>query len=237
MIIQAKYDSTPIYGIISKDKKRFSDCDLFKADLWKYAFLKKIKIWWGTPQKSDITPKIKTLLGIQCRYKNIMTGEEIESEAHCGNLESNDILTNEIIIKNDDYFNHFYIGFDTAISYIKFTTKNEEVIEFGEQIKDEIKKVKINMDNEPKMVQCFTGYYNESRITALGCKFIKKKDYLFLYLMDILRIRHFFKVNKEESEKWKDKNRLNQYNLYLKAVAKLCLLPDTQFYSVIKYCA
>ena len=55
--------------------------------------------------------------------------------------------------------------------------------------------------------------------------------------MDILRIRHFFKVNKEESEKWKDKNRLNQYNLYLKAVAKLCLLPDTQFYSVIKYCA
>ena len=42
MIIESKYNMTPIYGIISKDKKRFSDCDLFKGELWKYAVPKKI---------------------------------------------------------------------------------------------------------------------------------------------------------------------------------------------------
>ena len=237
MIILSKYNTTPIYGIISKDKKRFSDCDLFKADLWKYAVLKKIKIWWGTPQKSENNTKIKTLLGIQCKYKNIMTGEEKESEAHCGILDSYDIEIKEINIKENDYFNHFYIGFDTFISYIKFTTKNKEVIEFGEKIKDEIKKVTINLGNEKNMVQCFIGYYNNYRITALGCKFIKKKDYILLHIMDILRLRHFFKVNQNEKEKWKDNNKLNQCNLYIKTIAKVCLLPESIFCSIIKYCA
>ena len=237
MIILSKYNSTPIYGIISKDKKRFSDCDLFKADLWKYAVLKKIKIWWGTPQKSESILKIKTLLGIQCKYKNIMTGEEKESEAHCGILDSNDIEITEINIKDNDYFNHFYIGFDTSISYIKFTTKNNKIIECGEKIKDELKTITINRGNEEKMVQCFIGYYNDYRITALGCKFIKKKDYILLHIMDILRLRHFFKVNQNEKEKWKDNNKINQCNLYIKTIAKVCLLPEYQFYSIIKYCA
>ena len=235
MIIESKYDSTPIYGIISKDKKRFNDCDLFKDDLWKYAVLKKITIWWGTPKKIENTTRIKTLLGIQCKYKNIMTGKEEESQAHCGHLESNDIEVKHIELKPNDYFNHFYIGFDTSISYIKFETKEKESIEFGQPIKEDLKKVKTNIGNEPYMVQCFIGYYNENRITALGCKIIKKKDYIILNIMDILRLRHFLKFNIKEQEKWKDKNFLNQHKLFIRAVANLCLLPDSQFYSVIKY--
>ena len=158
MIIESKYDSTPIYGIISKDKKRFNDCDLFKDDLWKYAVLIKIKIWWGTPKKSENTTRIKTLLGIQCKYKNIMTGKEEESQAHCGHLESNDIEIQQIELKQNDYFNHFYIAFDTSISYIKFETKEKESIEFGQPNKEDLKKVKTNTGKEPYMVQCFIGY-------------------------------------------------------------------------------
>ena len=236
MIIESKYQKTPIFGIITIDSKRFNDCDLFKGELWKYAVLKKIKVWWGTPKKIKNMPKMKTLLGIQCKYKNIMTGEEIESEAHCGNIGSNDIMVQEINLKQGDYFNHFHIGFDTAISFIKFTTKNDEKIEFGEPIKDEIKKVKVNMGNEPNMIQCFIGYYNENCVNALGCKFIKKKDYIFLNIMDILRLRHFFKVNTKEREKWLDKNKLNKCSLFIKTIAKLCLLPEVQFNSVIKFC-
>ena len=235
MKLLSKFNTTPIYGIISKDKKRFSDCDLFKADLWKYAVLTKIKIWWGSPQKSENNIKNKTLLGIQCKYKNIMTGEEKESESHCGILDSNDIEQKEININENDYFNHFYIGFDTFISYIKFTTKNKEVIEFGEKSNE--KKVTINMVHDDQMVQCFIGYYNDYGITALGCKFIKRKDYIFLHIMDILRLRHFFKINQNEKEKWLDNNRINQCNLYIKTIAKVCLLPESQFYSIIKYCA
>ena len=236
MIIESKYSSTPIYGIISKDKKRFDDIDLFKGDLWKYATLKSIKIWWGTPRLTENFPKIKTLLGIQCTYKNIMTGEEKQSDAHCGVLDSNDITISEVKLQPGDYFNHFHIGFDFPISYIKFTTKNNEKIEFGQPIKEEVKKVQLNLDNEPNMIQCFVGYYNKNRITALGCKYIKKRDYLFIYIMDILRLRHFFKLNPKEKEKWEDNNKLKQYSLYIKTIAKICLLPDNQFHSVIKYC-
>ena len=227
MIIESKYESTPIYGVISNDKKRFNDCDLFKADLWKYAVLKKIKIWWGSPRKTENMNKIKTLLGIQCKYKNIMTGEEIESEAHCGHLDSNDIEKKEIELKQNDYFNHFYLAFDTPISYIKFETKRKEIIEFGRPTKEDLKKIKINMGNEPYMIQCFVGYYNENRVTALGCKFIKKNDYIIINIMD------FFKINNKEQEKWKDKNFLNQHNLFIRTLAKLCLLPDAQFSTVI----
>jgi len=237
MIIESKYNMTPIYGIISKDKKRFSDCDLFKGDLWKYAVLKEIKIWWGTPKKNEDFSKIKTLIGVQCKYINNITGEEIESEAHRGKVESSDILVQNISLKENEYFSQFHIGFDNSISYIKFVTNNEQKIEFGEPIKEEVKKVKLNMDKEPNMVQCLIGYYNENRITALGCKYIKRKDFIFLNLMDIFRLRHFFNVNENEKEKWKDNNKLNQHNLYIKAVAKLCLLPEGLFCCIIKYFA
>ena len=235
--LESKYATTPIYGIISKNKKRFSDCDLFKNDLWKYATLLKIKIWWGSPRTSENFPKIKTLLGIECKYKNIMTGEIKESK-HCGILDSNDINIKEINLQPGDFFNQFNIGFENSISYIKFTTKNsKEIIEFGQPIKEEIKKVKVNMGDEPNMVQCFIGYYNDNRITALGCKYIKKKDYLFMFIMDIFRLRHFFKINPEEKEKWENNLKINKYTLYIKAIAKLCLLPDNQFNCIIKYCA
>lgn len=237
MIIESKYENTPIFGIIPVNQRRFDDCDLFKGDLWKYAVLKKIKVWWGTAQKNKNIPKTKTLIGIQCGYKNIITGEEKESVSHCGIIESNDIMIGEINLKQGDYFNQFHIGFDTSISYIKFTTKDNEKIEFGEQIKDEVKKVKVNMGIEPNMVQCFRGYYNDNCVTALGCKFIKKKDYSFLNLIDILRLRHFFKMNEKEKEKWNEEDKLNNCSLFIKTIAKLCLLPDAQFTSVIKFYA
>ena len=54
--------------------------------------------------------------------------------------------------------------------------------------------------------------------------------------MDILRLRHFFKINQKEKDKWSHKLFLNKNkNTYIKAVAKLCLLPDNQFFCIIKY--
>ena len=237
MLIESKYCMTPIYGIIAKVSKRFCDCDLFKGELWKYAVLKEIKIWWGTPKKDEFSSKIRTLIGIQCKYKNSITGEEIESEAHCGKIEGSDIYIQKISLKENDYFKEFHIGFDTTISYIKFVTEKKETIEFGEPNKDEVKKVRLNFEKETNMLQCFIGYYNDNRVTALGCKYIKKKDYIFLNLMDIFRLRHYFNNNEKEKEKWGDNKILNQHNLYIKTVTKLCLLPEALFCSVIKFFA
>ena len=231
--IEEKYNSTPMYGVIAKEKLRFNDCDLFKRDTWKYAVLKSIKLWWGSFQNKPIS-KTKTLLGIQCKYKNIITGEEKESLIHSGKLKSSDIIEKKIELKQGEYFNKFHIGFDYEISYIKFETNLNSFIEMGKKNDDEIKTVKLN--NGKNMIQCFIGYYNKDRILSLQCKYISIKNFNFIYLMDILRLRHFFKINQKEKEKWSDKLFLNKNkNTYIKAVAKLCLLPDNQFFCIIKY--
>ena len=233
MFIEKKYESTPMYGVIQYgDKKKFNDCDLFKADLWKYAILIKLKLWWGSPDKKEIS-KSKTLLGIQCRYKNIITGEEKESLIHSGKLLSSDIIIKEIELKHGEYITKFHIGFDYEISYIKFETNKNSIIELGNIINSEIKTVKLN--NGINMIQCFIGYYNKNRILALQCKFISKKNFVFINIMDILRLRHFFRINNKEREKWQNKNIINKFNLFYKAVAKLCMLPDNTFFDIIKY--
>ena len=233
MFIEKKYNVTPMYGVITlKERTRFNDCELFKEELWKYAILKKIKLWWGSPQQKEIS-KTKTLLGIQCLYKNIITGEEKLSLVHSGKLSSSDIIVKEIVLNTGEYLSKFYIAFDYEISYIKFETNLKAFIEFGNKENKEMKTVMLN--KELNMIQCFIGYYNKNRILALQCKYISRNDFNIISIMDILRLRHHFNKNVKEKEKWSNKNILNKYSKDIKIIVKLCLLPDNHFFSVIKY--
>ena len=233
MFIEKKYKTTPMFGIIQlKERIRFNDCDLFKEEMWKYAVLKNLKLWWGSPQQKEIS-KTKTLLGIQCVYKNIITGEEINSLIHSGKLSSSDIIVKEIILKTGEFFTKFYIAFDSEISYIKFETNLNSIIELGDKGNKDMKTVKLNQGIN--MVQCFIGYYNKNRILALQCKYISRKDFIIINIMDILRLRHYLNKNEKEKEKWSNKNLLNKLNPSIKIIAKLCLLPDNHFFCVIKY--
>jgi len=237
MFKDLKYCSTPSYGIITSDGKKFSDCALFKNESWKYCVLKSLKIWWGTPKKKEDDMNSKTMLGIIATYKNIMTGKDVESQAHVGEIVSSDIIVKDITLEPNDYFDHFYIGFNPyIITFIKFTSKNGKVIELGKEVKGEIKRIKINEGNESNMIQCLYGFYNSNRIMSLGCKYIKRKDYSIINNINIFRIRHLFHINKAEKEKWNNKNLQNKSNIYIKALAKTCLLPESLFYNVIKYC-
>ena len=233
MFIEKKYKTTPMFGVIQlKERIRFNDCDLFKEEMWKYAVLKNLKLWWGSPQQKEIS-KTKTLLGIQCVYKNIITGEEINSLIHSGKLSSSDIIVKEIILKTGEFFTKFYIAFDSEISYIKFETNLNSIIEFGDKGNKDMKTVKLNQGIN--MVQCFIGYYNKNRILALQCKYISRKDFIIINIMDILRLRHYLNKNEKEKEKWSNKNLLNKLNPGIKIIAKLCLLPDNHFFCIIKY--
>ena len=53
--------------------------------------------------------------------------------------------------------------------------------------------------------------------------------------MNILRLRHFFNTNKEEKNKWMDNNNLKNLELTTRTIAKICLLPNSQFFGIIKY--
>ena len=190
------------------------------------------KNYGNTLQQKEIS-KTKTLLGIQCLYKNIITGEEKLSLIHSGKLSSSSIIVKEILLKTGEYLTKFFIAFDYKISYIKFETNLNSFIEFGNKENKEMKTVMLNKGLN--MIQCFIGYKNKNRILALQCKYISRKDFININIMDILRLRHYFKKNEKEKEKWSNKNLLNKYNKDIKIIVKLCLLPDNHFFSVIKF--
>ena len=235
-MLEEKYDNTPVYGYIPREKTRFCDKDLFGDDLWKYVILRKITLWYGSPKQGDENVKDKCVLGIQCIYQDVVTGNKTTTEKHCGEINGDDVEVKEHELKENDYFNKFYIDFDTAVTHLKFTTKKGEQIEVGKE-KEETKRTVLINDNEDTMIHSFVGAYNTYGLRALGCKFINKKDFILINLMGVLRLRHLFKINENEKKKWEDPNELNKLPFEMKAIAKLCCLPDAQFASVMKFCA
>ena len=94
----------------------------------------------------------------------------------------------------------------------------------------------INLEKEPHMIHSFFGYFNTYGLRALGFKYISKKNFILINLMGILRLRHIFLINDEEKNKWTNPEELNKLSLKMKAVAKLCLLPDKTFSGVLMFC-
>ena len=189
-----RFKTTSALGIIPLDKKKFNHCKLFKEQLWKNEILKKVKLWWGTPENKDNNNEEKTLLGIQCTYKNILTWKETITDICCGKLISNDIIVEELSVKDEDYFKNFKLGFNLSnITYIELITKKGHSIKFGNDIPKTI-----DLNKEDNVIQSFFGFYNDSCITALGCKYINRKYFILITLMNILRLRHFLILIKKK---------------------------------------
>ena len=228
-----KYFSTPLYGVIPNNSKQFSDLEIFNNALaWKYVQLKKITIKLGTPKintKENI--QFPIMLGMQCVYYNSSTGE-IKSTEHSAELLSDDIEIKNLELSDGDYFTKINMSINKYIFYFKIKTKKGKILEIG-KLQEEYNKT-INYKDENFMIQSFFGYYDNIGIRSLGCKYVNKKVHVFTSLLDLFRLRHIFKTNKNEKEKWSKS--LNKLNKRMKAVAKVCLLPDNQFTCVIQFC-
>ena len=236
-MMKDRYMTTPCFGYIPLEKVQFKDYDIFGPEMWKYEILSKVKLWYGTPKSGDENLKDKIVLGIQCVYTDSMSGKKTTTEQHCGDISKDDVEKKELELKENDYFNKFYIDMDKAITHIKLETKNGESIEVGVE-KDEFKRtVELNLEKEPQMIQSFQGYYNIYGLRALGCKYISKKNFMLINLMGILRLRHIFKINEEEKKKWENPEEIQKLNIRMQAVAKLCALPDKTFSGVIQFCS
>ena len=238
---EKKYEKTPLFGYIPKNRIYFDDKDIFGDEQWKNVILKKIKIWYGTcgVKKGEEIPKHKIPLGIQCTYQNTATGEIKTSEQHCGELTSDDIEIKELELGLNDYFTNFHIGFDTFdsfITHLKFTTKKGKFIEFGEIKKEFEKTVILNERKEPQTLSLFSGYINNCGLTALGVVYISKKNFILVNFLGIFRLRHMMKKNEEEKIKWTNEEKLKNLPEGMRVVARLCNLPDSLFINVLKFC-
>ena len=158
------------------------------------------------------------------------------TEQHCGDLSKEDVETKELELKDNDYIKNVYLDFEGGVTHLKFVSKNGESIEVGVENDDTKKTIDINLEKTPHMLQTFFGYFNPYGLRALGFKYISKRDFILINLMGIFRLRHIFKINEEEKQKWDNPEELNKLDLKMKAVAKLCLLPDKTFSSVLQFC-
>ena len=236
-----KFYRSCAYGNSHRDNKRFDDSSFFGDDGWKNAILKKIKLWYGTP-KSDYyfdkydVHKDKCILGIQCEYQDLLSGKiTIITEQHWGDLNGEDVEAKELSLKDNDYFTNVKINFDHKINYLKFITKKGEILEFGVEKEETSFEILSNMFRAP-MLHSFFGSYNIYGLQMLGCNYISRKDFIVIKNIGIgiSMLRIFFNNNEKEKQKWENHKELNKLSYEMKAIAKLSLLPDKVFRSVLR---
>lgn len=231
------FEIIPNLGYISEQFKKFVDKDIFEQQFQNYIKLSKVKFWYGSTSPDNDVENIKGqyILGIQCDYHNPINGEKKQTELHCGNLKSSDIYTKELELNEGDYITKFYLCYNDIISYIKFVTKKEKILEVGKFNRECEKTISFNLDESPHMIQSFHGYFNEYGLRAIGCTHLKRRNYFFLNLIDVFRFRHLLKTNEKEKEKWTEE-KIKALGFQEKAFIRLCLLPDSQFSCVIQFC-
>lgn len=225
-----KSSNTRIYGVLLPERIKFDDSNLIEEHLRPATILQKIKIWFGTPKSSK---EGKSLLGFEATYLNFINGKIYQSCDRSYNLEGDDIETKELEVKKNDYITRFSLGVDNYITHIKLKTKNGKTLEFG-MVEKEFEK-SLGLDNDNNIIQFLFGFQSQDGIRALGVKYISMKDFIFMRIFIFLRIRFMLKDDKNKKQ-YKDEKFYNNLDNEMKYILRTCLLPDTQFFSVIKFC-
>ncbi len=226
-------DSTYLFGyqeVDNKDIKSLKGNELFPEKIRHFTAIKSIKIWFGNPPEEQ---EIKSLLGIQIMYLNYFTGERKLTEYQGTSLLDDNIETKELNIKNDDYLSKFYIGCNQFITHLKFETKKGDFIELG-TYDDMYEKNSVNYVNEGNnIIINIRGYISQKGIRTLGVDFMTYKKFFYNRLIDLFRLRHY--INHKEKDKYNNPEEVNKLNYEMKCALRLCQLPDTHFFSIIKY--
>jgi len=211
-------------------EKSLKGIELFPEKIRHFTAIRSIKLWFGNPPEES---QNKSLLGIQIMYINYSTGERKITEYQGAQIADENIETKELIIKDDDYLSKLYIGCNQFITHIKFETKKGKFIEFG-TIDDNYEKATVNDVNEGKnIIVNIRGYSSQKGIRSLGVDFMPYKNFFYIRLIDLFRLRH--RVYKKENNKYKDPKEIDKLSYEMKCALKICQLPDTHFFCIIKY--
>lgn len=229
--------SSPSYGMIDRQENltRFNDMKLFSAKAYFFTKLIKVKVWYGSP---SVTPKSNSpmvVLGIEGDYK-LISKEKKKETRHLAEVRASNVQTKELTIENNlDYFSKLYLCGEDVLTYIKFETHKGKSIELGTFDKNKSIEISFNNEKNPHILQTLHGFFDNSGIRALGVRHIDSKRFFFINNMDILCIRYRLKKNKKFKEHWENEQSLAKLNDGMKAIIKLCFLPDNPFGSVFKY--
>ena len=227
--------SSPSYGFIFIEKKKFRDYDLFSSKEEALYTISKLKVWYGSTREFNDDIKGKIILGMQCEFIDIYTGDKIISNVHGGELTGDDIELYELELKNNDYIHKFYMNTDRYLTYMKILTKKGKCIECGENNEDTQRNIEINYLQKPHMINCFFGYYNNFGMNALGFRYISRFNFILFSLLEIFRLKHNLKTNEEERKKWENPENFKKLSLKMQAIVKICDLENILFNRIIGY--
>ena len=216
--------------IENSKEKRLIGRELFPENIINFTAIRSIKIWFGNPPEEK---EKKSLLGIQVMYLNYSTGERKITEYQGAPITDENIEIKELVIKDDDYLTKLYIGCNQFITHIKFETNKGNFIEFG-TIDDNYEKDTVKDVNEGKnIIVNIRGYSSQKGIRSLGVDYMTYKSFFYNRLIDFFRLRH--RIYKKDDNKYKDPEEINKLSYEMKCVLKMCQLPDTHFFCIIKY--
>ena len=232
MKITKETKRTMLYGIIKPNSNhiKFDDTKLMKKELLHAIKLQKLEVFYGNNADDK-----ETLLGMKCEYINYVDGVKIEGNYFGCKLEPNKIEKKEINLEMNDYFSKFEINFDDYINYIKITTKNDKCIEFGNP--ELGSKTILNYEGD-NMIQLFWGYYKEEEgILSIGFQYVKKMNFYFFSVFTLLKFRYLLlKDIKFKNKLANEHKELLKNNIPMEYLYRACLLPDTVFSKIVKYC-
>ena len=227
-----KIKTTCLYGVIkqnSKEIKRFEDETLFPEKIQHAIFLKRLKLYFGNNEK-----KQKSLLGFEASYINYINGQKLEREYIGAEKTEVNIEAKELIVEKNDYFKYIEFAFDDCIYYINIKTAKGKSLEFGEKSDKIIKILNYEGDN---MIQFFWGYYDKEGIYSIGFRYIPWKNFIFGSIFPILYLRYKLKHDDEFKSKYSQNYKIIlKDNISMIYLYKACILPDTIFSKIIKYC-
>lgn len=225
--------ATWMYGFQpnSEESVKFIDSNVIESHYQQYTLLKKIKLWYG----KSLSSEEKCLLGFECTYLNFLTGEKKVSPFHGIKNFSDEIIIKEIEINSNDHFNKFNLACDDFITHFKLSSEKGKEIEVGNEDKENEKTLDVNI-NGNNVIQFFNGFFDSGGIRAIGVNYMSKKDFLFKRLFQLFRVRHFIRNKKETKDIYSLDKEIEQFGLTDKYIVKTCLLPDTAFAVIIKYC-
>ena len=214
---------TPKYGIVKLTTTHFDDHSLLGANYLRYK-PERISVWICETQGKE------AITGIQTWFRNVIDNSEINSGENKG-IKSE--TKKEIIINPNEYLIDCKLWFnDDVITKIYLKTNKGNKYEVGKE-----KGVKYNVDllnGGKKIIISFFGSYNEY-LESFGLHVIEKKDY-----MTVLFTGYFELKAKLKKEKYRDeileKLKNKKYTFQEETIIRTCMLPNTQFNEVMKFC-
>ena len=213
------YQATPNYGLITENSILLDDLQIFKEFLISYR-MHRIRCWQN---------KQLAIIGIQLYYKDRYTNEEIISINKVKNADSTLIEFNlnpleyitGLTIYKTDLLNGFSI----------ITNKKREKL-FGYDIGEQIIPESFEEEGKNVILGFFFTFEQNLVISSIGCYYLNRIFFSLILYSGILYLR--IKL-KDEGFRKEIENKLDKLDKPYIALYKICLLPNIQFYGVLKY--